>query len=108
MAGLFKQPKTFGQTTVSTALRVSAAVQGSPIPIGCGQTRWAPILIDWEGFSASPAKSPGSKGGVLGAGGKGNTGEYDYAVSGIMLLGEGPITEIVTIYNGTVIVFLTQ
>jgi hypothetical protein len=106
MAGLFRSNRTNNQDPVASALRVSASVQGTPIPIGCGQTRWPPILIDYAGFSATPAKSSGSKGGVIGSSGKGNTGQYTYACSAISLLGEGVVEQICTIYNGNNVDFL--
>jgi hypothetical protein len=105
MAGLFKSNRTNNQDPEAFALRISASVQGTPIPIGCGQTRWAPILIDYAGFTASPV-SGGGKGGLAGSGGKGNTGQYNYSASGLMLLGEGPITQICMIFNGNNVDFL--
>lgn len=107
MANIFRS-RVNDNTPIAIGLRIQSSVQGTPIPIGCGLTRWAPILIDYAGFTATPTKSPGGKGGVLGSGGKGNTGQYDYTASGLMLLGEGTVTQINTIYNGNVIDFLVQ
>ena len=106
MAALFRSGRVNNQNPVATGLRVSSPMEGTPIPIGCGLTRWAPILIDYNGFSATPAKSPGGKGGVVGSSGKGNTGQYNYAASGIMLLGEGIVARVNTIFNGNYIDFL--
>lgn len=106
MANIFKSSRANNTTPVATGLRVQASVQGSPIPIGCGQTRWSGVLIDYAGFTATPAQSPGSKGGLTGSAGKGDTGQYNYAASAIMLLGEGPISGIQTIFNGNALDFL--
>jgi hypothetical protein len=107
MAGLFRSNRVNNQTPVATALRVQTSLQGRPVPIGCGRTRWAGALIDYDGFSATPAKSPGSKGGLAGSAGKGNTGQYDYSCSALISLGEGPVVEIEKIFNGNAIDFLT-
>lgn len=107
MANLFRSNRTNNQDPVALGLRVSASVQGAAIPIGCGRTRWAPILVDYAGFSKTAAKSSGGgKGGVVGSSGKGNSGQYNYACSGLSLLGEGPIAKITTIYNGSNVDFL--
>lgn len=105
MANLFRA-RANSTNPVAVGLRIQSSVQGTAIPIGCGLTRWAPILIDYAGFTATPTKSPGSKGGVLGSGGKGNTGQYNYTASGLMLLGEGLVQTINTAYNGTNFDFL--
>jgi hypothetical protein len=81
-------------------------VQGTPIPIGCGQVKGAAILIDYDGFYSQPQKSPGGKGGVSGSAGKGNNQNYVYWASGRLLLGEGTISSILTIYNGSNINFI--
>lgn len=107
MANLFSN-RVNNTNPVAIGLRVSASVQGSPVPIGCGQTRWAPILIDYAGFTATPVKNPGGKGGLAGAAGKGNTGQYSYRAWGMMLLGEGLIGPILTIYNGSNIDFFVS
>jgi hypothetical protein len=106
VANLFRSNRTNNSDPVAAALRVSASVQGTPIPIGCGQVRWAPILIDYAGFTATQTKSSGGKGGVVGSSGKGNTGQYTYSCSGLSLLGEGQITQVCTIYNGSNVDFL--
>lgn len=107
MANLFSN-RVNNTDPVAIGLRVSASVQGAPVPIGCGQTRWAPVLVDYAGFTATPTKSPGSKGGLAGAMGKGNTGQYTYTAWGLMLLGEGLVGPILTLYNGSFINFLVS
>ena len=108
MANLFRSPKASNPDPVAVGLRIQTTLQGVPIPIGCGRTRWAGNLIDYAGFSAVSVKSPGSKGGLAGASGKGNTGQYNYSVSGIVSLGEGGISSINRIFNGNSIDFITS
>ena len=71
-----------------------------PRPIVWGQTRLAGNVTDYAGFTATPQKSPGSKGGLAHASGKGNTGQYNYSASVIISLGE-QINSVLTIYDGT-------
>jgi hypothetical protein len=107
LAGLFRSNRANNPDPVAVSLRVQSSLQGVPIPIGCGRTRWAGNLIDYAGFVATPVKSPGSKGGLSGSAGKGDTGQYTYQVSGIVSLGEGGIASIDRIFNGNAIDFLT-
>jgi hypothetical protein len=107
VAWIFGRPRVNNPDPVAVGLRVQSSMQGVPIPIGCGRTRWSGNLIDYAGFVATPAKSPGSKGGLAGASGKGNTGQYNYSVSGLISVGEGGIKSFNRIFNGTYINFLT-
>ena len=107
MANLFANGRVNNTDPTATALRVQASVQGTPVPIGCGQTRWAGILFDYDGFYSVPVKNPGGKGGVAGSAGKGNNRQYAYYASGLMLLGEGQIVSTLKYFNGNLITFLT-
>lgn len=106
MAGLFGSSRVNNQDPEAFALRVSASMYGTPVPIGCGQCRWAPILVDYGGFTQKPVNTSGSKGGLAGSSGKGNSGQYDYWCNGLSLLGEGLVEQVCTIYNGSNVDFL--
>ena len=108
MAWIFGSKRANKPDPVAVGLRVQSSMQGVAIPIGCGRARWSGNLIDYDGFTATPAKSPGAKGGLAGASGKGNTGQYNYTVSGIVSLGEGGILAYNRIHNGSYIDFLIQ
>lgn len=100
MAGLFAAKKATTSQPVATSLRVQRSLQGVPRPIVWGQTRLAGNVTDYAGFTATPQKSPGSKGGLAHSSGKGNTGQYTYSASVIVSLGEA-INSVLTIYDGT-------
>ncbi|TAK97550.1 MAG: hypothetical protein EPO08_21160, partial [Rhodospirillaceae bacterium] len=78
----------------ATALRISTALQGIPIPwlLG-GQQRLALNLIDYFDLLAAPAVTPGGKGGVGSGGTKGSGGQYFYSVSFVGGICEGPDVE---------------
>ena len=106
MAGALFGGKKLATTPVATALRVQTALQGRPISIGCGQTRSAGNLIWYGDFQAIPAKSAGGGKGGIGSGGKGASGNYNYSVSGLVSLGQGPVAQVLTIFNGNAVDFL--
>jgi hypothetical protein len=89
-------------------LRVQTSIQGRAVPIGAGQNRLSGNLTDWMDFKAVKTKAAGGKGGAVGAVfGKGGGTGYNYYVSAVVSLGEGPISSIDTIYNGNSIYFLS-
>lgn len=106
MASIFAQQRQGKPDPVAIGLRVQSSLQGAVIPIGCGRYRWSGNLIDYAGFRATPVKQPGAKGGVVGGGGKGNTGQYNYYAWGIVSLCEGGIASVNRIHNGSSIDFL--
>src|SRR5438309_10421987 len=92
MASLFGSGSADTKPTRDTALRIQSSLQGKPIPIVWGQTRIAGNLI-WEGdFRAIPAPgAPGGKGGLFSTGS--STG-YEYLVSVVLAICEGPVAAI--------------
>src|SRR4051812_15929217 len=105
MAAIFGSNRVNNSDPVAIGLRMQSSLQGVPIPIGCGRGRAAGSLIDYDGFTATQQKAPGSKGGLAGSSGKGNTGQWDYHVSGAVSLGES-IASVNRIFNGNAINFL--
>lgn len=94
LAGLFGGQK---QTQApATALRVNTSLQGVPVAILLGgRGRMSGNLIDYYGFtSVSAPSSGGGKGGITGGGGKGQSGSYDYFVTFLLAICEGPIAGI--------------
>lgn len=92
------------KTPIASTLRVQTAVQGRPLAIGAGQNRLSGNMV-WYGDFQYKKGTAGGKGGVIGyAFGKGN-GE-DYSSSAVISLGEGPIANITSIYNGNNVDFL--
>ena len=62
MDWLFGGSKATQASVPDTKLRIQTAVAGKPIPIGCGQDRFAANLI-WYGDFQSQSQSVGGKGG---------------------------------------------
>lgn len=88
LQGLFAKPQT---SPPATSLRVSTSLQGIPIALLLGgQARMAVNLIDNFGFAFTPASGTGGKGGVFGAGAKGQQ-QATYTVSFIAGVCAGPI-----------------
>ena len=106
MAAIFGQQRRNKPDPVALGLRVQSSLFGTALPIGCGRYRLAGNLIDYAGFKATPAKQQGGKGGLAGASGKGNTGQYEYHVWGIVSLGDCGISAFNRIHNGNSIDFL--
>lgn len=99
MGFLFQKAKT-PNIPEFTGLQVQTAVNALPIPIiyGCPRTSWN--LIYANGFTAVAQKSGGKGGGKgLLTGGKGSTTGYKYYASFICAIGEGPITDILVIFD---------
>ena len=94
MAGLLgSTPKVIPEFT---GLQVNTAVQVLPIPIIYGCPRISLNLIYFNGFNSQlVSQSGGGKGG----GGKGGGQQVEYFATIIMALGEGPIPEILIIYQ---------
>jgi hypothetical protein len=109
VGGFFKGSNNQSNTQpVSATLRVQTSILGRPVPIGAGQNRASYNMICWVGFTVLDAKTPGGKGGAVGAVfGKGD-GAHDYNVTVMLSLGEGPMPEngVTAIYNGNSVDFL--
>ena len=106
MAAIFGNNRANHPDPVAIGVRVQSSLQGVPLPIGCGRARLAGSLTDYAGFVATPQKTPGGKGGLAGSSGKGNTGQYNYNVWGLVSLGECGILHFNRIHNGNAIDFL--
>jgi len=92
------------QTPVASNLRIQTSKQGRPRAVGWGQARLAGNVI-WAGdFVAAQIPQQGGKGGGLN--GKNGTGQYNYFASVMLSLCEGPISNILTIFNGSAVDFL--
>lgn len=93
----------------ASALRVNSSLQGVPIAICLGgSNRMGGNLIDYFNFyHVNAPSSGGGKGGVFGGGsGKGNSGQYNYFVSLILGLCDGPIAAVGTVWqNGSAVTF---
>lgn len=102
LSSLFGSKKATQQP--ATALRINTSLQGVPIAILLGgQNRIGGNLIDYFNFNYQNASSSsGGKGGVFSGGsGKGNSGQYNYFVSFILALCEGPLANILNVWiNG--------
>lgn len=90
---LFGSKKATASATVDTKLRIQTAVAGKPIPVGCGQDRFAANII-WYGDFTATSQSVGGKGGVVG-GGKGGGQQTNYTAAVLFALCEGPIASVV-------------
>jgi hypothetical protein len=96
-------------TPPAIVLRVNTALQGVPIPWLLGGKQRLPIqVIDYFDLIASQNNgSPGGKGGVGQGGGKGGGSGYNYVVTFLAALCEGPGFESIgSIYlNGTPLIY---
>jgi hypothetical protein len=80
------------------SLRVQTSLAGRAIPVGWGQFAVAPNLI-WYGNFSYKKTTQGGKGLGIG-GGKGGATAYNYSASIIGALCEGPIDEVLQVWNG--------
>lgn len=88
------------QNHPATGIRIQTSIQGRPIPLLYGQQRIAGNLVWYGGFFYKQVSTSGSKGGgVGGILGKGS-GNYQYWASAVVSICEGPVSELLTIYNG--------
>src|ERR1700722_7771619 len=85
----------------ATTLRVQSSVHGLPLGFVHGQNRLAGNLIWYGNFSSTSGSGKGGgKGGVVSSGGKGGAGSgTTYSASFILGLCEGPIDQIVRLWN---------
>ncbi len=81
-----------------TSLQVNTAVQALPVPMIYGSPRCSLNIIYYNGFNVVQQQVGGGKG-VL-TGGKGGT-QTEYFATLIMALGEGPITDVLVIYQNS-------
>ena len=79
-----KQPSAVG------SLQYQTSQQGGVQPLVYGTTRVAGNLLDYDDFTATPAKTSGSKG-KGGGGGKGGGQQYMYSASFIIGFCQGPV-----------------
>jgi Putative phage tail protein len=79
-------------------LQISGSIQATPIPIIYGAPRVTCNIIYSNGFHAVKQKTGKGGKGIL-SGGKGQTAQYLYYATLIAALGEGPITQIIVIYQ---------
>lgn len=83
----------------AAGLRIQSAVAGTAIPVVHGQQRLAGNLIDYIGFQSYPVSQSGGGKGVGGGGGKGSPQSYTYTVNVLLGLCEGPIDDILCVWN---------
>jgi len=98
LTGLFGTKQT---QPPATSLRVNTSLQGVPIALILGgKNRLAGNIIDYYGFNwqQAPASSGGSKGGVFGGGGKGQSGNYNYFVTFLLAICEGPVAGVSVVF----------
>jgi hypothetical protein len=86
-----KQQKAVG------SLQFQTSQHGGVIPLVYGTTRVSPNLIEYDDFKAIPSSRQGGAG-KGGGGGKGGGQQYNYSVSVIMGVSQGPITGIGTVW----------
>jgi len=86
-----KQQKAIG------SLQFQTSQHGGVIPLVYGTTRVSPNLIEYDDFKATPSSRQGGVG-KGGGGGKGGGQQYNYSVSVIMGICQGPIAGIGTVW----------
>lgn len=79
-------------------LQISGSIQATPISIIYGAPRVPCNIIYSNGFNAVKQKSGKGGKGIL-SGGKGQTSQYLYYATLVAALGEGPITQVIVIYQ---------
>lgn len=107
MAWVFRSNNQVNDTSpqAATGLRIQSSMQGHAIPLLlAGQQRFAGNIIWYGDFQAITVdSSPGGsgKGSVGGGGGKGSSGAvtYTYKTAFIMALCEGPVSDILSVWN---------
>ena len=82
-----------------TALRIQTSLNGQVIPFGYGRNRIAGNLVWYGGFTATGV-SQGGGGGKGGGGQSGSPSSYNYSASLAIGLCEGPINEVLSLWNG--------
>jgi hypothetical protein len=105
MGSIFGTGRSSAPAIPAIGVRFTTSLYGRPRAIGYGQTRIAPNIIDYGGFTSKPAAQPGGKGGG-GGGGKGQPQSYNYSASFIVSLGE-QVSQVLAIYNGNSVDYLT-
>lgn len=95
--------RTNKKQSPATSLRIQTSVQGQARAIGAGQNRVAGNMIWYGNFVARKQKNAAGKGG---GGGKGGQAGYNYYASAIMGLADGPIADLMTIYQGNNVQFV--
>jgi hypothetical protein len=86
-----KQQKAVG------SLQFQTSQHGGVIPLVYGTTRVSPNMIEYDDFKATPSSRQGGVG-KGGGGGKGGGQQYNYSVSVIMGVSQGPIAGIGTVW----------
>lgn len=95
MGGLFGKKTQSTTPTRLNGISINQSVYGNAVTLLYGTSRIPLTLIDYVDFKATPhSDSTGGKGG-----GGGSTSSYTYSASIVGLLGEGTITDVLTVYS---------
>lgn len=94
--GIFKTPTVSTTSDRYSSFLVTETSYGSPLSIVYGTTMVAPVLIDYDDFTAIAHTTTTKSGGKGGSVKTSNT-TYTYTVMAIMALGEGICTGVGTV-----------
>src|SRR5689334_5641414 len=97
MSGLFGPKPRSTTDTKLNAIEVNQSAYGSPVALTYGKTR-VPMTLGWYGdfkAEAHTTKQSGGKGG----GKAGTNTTFTYSAAVLMLLGEGQVSGVGTVWN---------